>query len=94
MEAGIWSIFVVLLVGLSAIWYRLGKVEGSVTEGFKRLDGVERRLDRLEGGLDGMEERLDRVEGRLGKLEMSIEEGFKRLNEGLREMREELKRKG
>lgn len=57
MIAGIWAILGVLIAGFFTMWYRLGRLEGRVGEGFKRIDG---RLER-------MDERFSRVNDELNR---------------------------
>lgn len=71
------AVLAAMLGGFSALWYRLGKLEGTVVSlrermtGFEeRMRGFEERMGRFEERVARLEEGMARVEERLAKVEI------------------------
>ncbi|MCL0091646.1 hypothetical protein M1N59_00015 [Dehalococcoidales bacterium] len=57
------SILVVMVIGFSALWYRLGRLEGRMNSLEWRMSSLEERITGLEGRMTGIESRLNHLGG-------------------------------
>jgi len=71
------AVLATMLGGFSALWYRAGKLEGTVVSLMDRMRGLEERMTGFEGRMGKFEERaarleegMARVEERLAKVEI------------------------